>query len=87
VIRADQFTICSLFVAIAFAAAACAKTQLTVKHNEPTAQVIGYFATPILCCGAIGTLKGRLLPWLGFGAAIVAFYAVFAFLCHLGGWV
>jgi hypothetical protein len=65
-----QFTLKSLFVATAFVAVAAALVQFTRATREPEKQFEAALLVPILNCGAIGVVRGRLMAWLSYGVAV-----------------
>jgi hypothetical protein len=65
-----QFTLRALFVATAFIAAACALVRFIATTNEPAGQFEVALLVPILICGAVGTLRGRVQRWLAYGVMV-----------------
>lgn len=66
-VKPDQFTLRNLFGATATVAAACWMT--TVKTDESAVGLLAMAAVPILFCGAVGQLIGKLWGWLLTGVA------------------
>ena len=65
-----QFSLRSLLIATAFLAALCATLRLMFGDADRTGKLFGLLMLPILLCGAIGSLRGRLREWLVYGVAI-----------------
>jgi hypothetical protein len=79
-LRDGQFTLRSLFVATAFIALACAAVRYVVTTAGSTGQVLGALSVPILICGAVGVIYGRVKAGLGIGVAI-SFALLWVVLC------
>jgi hypothetical protein len=69
-----QFRLRSLLVATALIALACAAARYfaTTHYALRVAEYreLAFFSIPVILCGAVGVLRGRLLTWLIIGAAI-----------------
>jgi hypothetical protein len=65
-----QFTLRALFVATSFIALACAAVRYILTTDEPTGQLLASLPVPILVCGAVGVICGRLRAWLSVGIFI-----------------
>jgi hypothetical protein len=78
-----QFTLRALFVATAFIALACAAVRFIVSINEPMGQLLAALPIPILICGAVGVLRGRLRFWVSFGIVIDCVVLGFVLLAKL----
>jgi hypothetical protein len=65
-----QFSLRSLLVATTFLAASCAALRLMFGDADRTGKLFGLLMFPILLCGAVGSLRGRLAEWLVYGVAI-----------------
>jgi hypothetical protein len=76
-LRPGQFTLKALFVATAFVALACGAIQIMLTSDWQIGKLMAADAVPILFCGAVGTLLGRVWAWLCFGAAIVCVWLLF----------
>jgi hypothetical protein len=72
VIARRQFSLASLLVATAFVAAACAALRLMFGDSDRTGKVFGFLMLPILLCGGVGSIRGRLVEWLVYGVTIFA---------------
>jgi hypothetical protein len=79
-LRDGQFTLRSLFVATALIALACAAVRYVVTTGGSTGQVLGALLVPILICGAVGVIFGRVKAGLSIGIAI-AFALLWMVLC------
>jgi hypothetical protein len=66
-LKPGQFPLRALFGATAFVAAAAALVQAIRTTSDPLGQFWCALLVPVLICGAVGTLRGRVRPWLGFG--------------------
>jgi hypothetical protein len=66
-VRPGQFTLKALLIATAFVAAAAALVQFIRTTRETERQFEAALLVPILICGAVGTLRGRVRPWIGYG--------------------
>ena len=73
-----QFSLGSLMAAVAFVASACAagKYLMGVTDDRPASPLdylsrfLMLFAIPVLLCGAIGVLRGKLKFWLAYGVMV-----------------
>jgi hypothetical protein len=71
--HAGQYSLASLFGATAFVALACFAARYFALPGEPLARLLAGATLPILVCGAIGTIRGRLRAWIGYGVAVDVF--------------
>jgi hypothetical protein len=67
-----QFSLASLLIATTFLAASCAALRLMFGDADRTGKAFGLVMLPILLCGAVGSLRGRLAEWLVYGVTIFA---------------
>ncbi len=68
-LRPGQFTLKALFIATAFFAAACALVQF-VRVTGGLTGLLASLSVPVLVCGAVGVLRGRILFWISYGVLI-----------------
>jgi hypothetical protein len=84
--HAGQYSLTSLFWATAFVALACFAARHFALPGEPLARLLVGATIPIFVCGAIGTLRGRLPLWIGYGVAFNIFgmgmFVLLALLIH-----
>jgi hypothetical protein len=65
-----QFSFSAPLIALVLAGLAAAVIRMAAKAHHTPATIIAIFTAPLLLCGAIGVLFGRLDDWMKLGALI-----------------